>query len=82
MEVYLTSDLEEKLARLAATTGRATDELVQDVIAGYFDELTRVQETLDGRYDDLKTGRVQLIGGDEASASLREKSEQRRNRSA
>lgn len=81
MEVHLTSDLEDKLVRLAATTERATEDLVQEVIAGYFDELNRVQETLDGRYDDLKAGRVQPIGGDEASSRLRERSELRRSRS-
>ena len=35
--------------------------------------------TLDARYDDLKSGRVKPIDGDEAFARLREKSEQRRD---
>ena len=78
MEVHLAPDLEKKLTELAATTGRAADDLVRDVIAGYFDELAHIQETLDRRYDDLKSGRVQPIEGEEVLKRLREKSEQRR----
>ncbi len=64
MEVRLTPDLEAKLNALATETGRATDELVQDVIAGYFDELAQVRATLDRRYDDIKSGRVKPIDGE------------------
>jgi len=39
MEVHLTPDVEAKLGKLAKETGRAADELVQDVITGYLDEL-------------------------------------------
>jgi hypothetical protein len=79
MEVHLAPDLEKKLTDLAATTGRAADDFVQDIIAEYFDELARVQDTLDGRYDDRKSGRVQPIDGEEALARLREMSERRRS---
>jgi len=33
-----------------------------------------VRETLDSRYDDLKSGRVKPLGGEEAFAELRRKS--------
>jgi hypothetical protein len=44
--------------------GRAKDELVQDAMAGYFDELARVREMLDRRYDDIDSGRVKPVGGE------------------
>jgi len=47
-------------------------------MAGYLQELAQVRELLDGRYDDLKAGRVQAVDGDEALARLRRKSDERR----
>jgi hypothetical protein len=49
---------------------------VQEVVAGYFEELSRVQETLDSRYDDLTSGRVTPIAGEDAR--LRDMSRRRR----
>ena len=46
-------------------TGRAKDELVQDAIAGYFQELAQVREMLDSRYDEIKIGRVEPLDGEE-----------------
>jgi len=79
MEVQLTPDLEAKLNAWATETGRPTNELVQDVIAGYFDELAQMRETLDRRYDDIKSGKVKPIDGEEAFARLRRKREARRS---
>lgn len=42
-------------------------------MAGYLQEVTQVREMLDGRYDDLKSGRVQPVGGEQAFANLRQK---------
>ena len=51
-------------------------------MAGYLQELSHVRETMDSRYDDLKSGRVKPIDGEDALADLRRKSEHRRaNRS-
>ena len=47
-------------------------------MAGYLQELAQVRETLDGRYDDLKSGRVKPVDGEEAFAHLRRKSEDHR----
>ena len=80
MEVHLTTDLEAKLHKLATETGRPMDELVEDVVAGYFDELAGVRETLNSRYDDLKSGRVKPIDGEEAFARLKAKTEAERHR--
>lgn len=82
MEVHVTPEMAKKLTDLAATTGRGADELVQDALAGYLEELAVLRDTLDTRYDDLKSGRVQAIEGDDAFARLREKSEHRRSRPA
>jgi hypothetical protein len=74
MEVHFTPDAQAKLDRLAIDTGRPPDELLQDAFLGYFDELTETRRTLDSRYDDLKSGRVRPIGGDEMKARLRARS--------
>jgi hypothetical protein len=47
---------------------------MQDVVEGYFDELARTREMLNSRYDELKSGRVKPIPGDEVVAYFREKS--------
>jgi Arc/MetJ-type ribon-helix-helix transcriptional regulator len=80
MEVHLTPDLQAKLDRLVTETGRSADEFVQDAMAGYVDELAEVRATLDSRYDDLKSGRVKPISGDEVIEHLRSKSADRRSK--
>jgi predicted DNA-binding protein len=75
MEVHFAPETEQKLHDLAAQSGRKTaDELVQDVIEGYFDELAQTRTTLNRRYDDLKSGTVKPIPGDEVEAYFRDKS--------
>ena len=75
MEVHFAPETEKKLKDLAAQSGRGTaDELVQDVVEGYFVELAQTREMLNSRYDDLKSGRVKPIPGDEVAAYFREKS--------
>ena len=78
MEVHFTPELEKKLHDLAAQREQGTEELVRDVIADYVQALGGISEMLDRRYDDLKSGRVKPIDGEEAFARLREKSELRR----
>jgi len=73
MVVHLKPETETRLKELAATTGRAPDELVEDAMSGYLAELTQVRNMLDGRYDEIKSGRVQPVDGDEAFDRLREK---------
>ncbi len=79
MDVHLNNpDLRAKLDRWVTETGRGPDELVEDAMAGYFDELARTREMLNRRYDDLKSGRVKPISRDEIVAYFREKSAARR----
>ena len=75
MEVHFSPETEKKLQELAALSGRTTaDELVQDVVAGYFDELAQTREMLTDRYNNLKSGGVKPISGEEIVAHFREKS--------
>ena len=74
VEVHLTPDVEKKLSDLAAQSGRATDELLQDALAGYFNELVQTRDMLNGRYDELKSGNVEPVPGEEVEAHFRSKS--------
>jgi len=78
MEVHLRPETEFRIQELAAKTGRAPDDLVEDAMTGYLQELVQVRDMIDIRYDDLKSGRVKPVDGEEAFAKLRRKSEARR----
>ena len=79
MEVHLNNpELQAKVTKWMTDTGRSADELVEDAMAGYFDELAQVRETLDRRYDEIKSGSVKLILGDEARARLMDRIHSRR----
>ena len=54
--------------------GATVDELVQDVIEEYFGDIAKARQTLDRRYDELESGRVKPVPGDEVIARLRAKS--------
>ena len=82
MEVHFSQDLEKKLNDLAAKTGRGADQLVQDVVAGYVEELAGVRDMLDTRYDDLKTGRVKPIDGEAFFEHLRQREDERLKRAS
>lgn len=79
MEVHFPPETEKKLADFVVQSGRDTDEILQDALAGYFDEVMQTREMLSSRYDDLKSGRVKPISGDEVEAYFRQKSAVRRS---
>lgn len=79
MELHFTPELEAKLKDIAAQRGQGPREFVQELVAASVGELVEVRAMLDRRYDDLKSGRLKPIDGDEAFARLRKKSELRRN---
>ena len=79
MEVQLSAETAKKLHDLATRSGRAPEEIVEDALAGYLEEVGSVRKTLESRYDDLKSGRVKPIDGEEAFRKLREKSQRRRS---
>ena len=75
MKVKFRPETESRLQELSAKTGRAPDDLVEDAMAGYLQELAQVRETLDNRYDDLKSSRVKPLDDEKAFSRLRRKSE-------
>ena len=62
MEVHLKPETESRLRELSATTGRAPENLVEDAMSGYLEELTQTRKMLDNRYDEIKSGQVTPIG--------------------
>jgi predicted transcriptional regulator len=77
MTVKLKPETESRLQELAATTGRAPEALVEDAMSGYLAELSEVRTMLDGRYEDIKSGRVTRVEGEEGFARLRQMSQDR-----
>jgi predicted transcriptional regulator len=75
MVVKLSPELEARLQKLAATTGRAPDDLVEDAIAGYLVELAQTRNNLDSRYDEIKSGRALPVDGEDVFLQLRKKSQ-------
>ncbi|MDR3702166.1 MAG: hypothetical protein P4L56_21145 [Candidatus Sulfopaludibacter sp.] len=56
MEVQVTGELEAKLTHSAARQGRDPSDLVQDVLARYFEEETRLVEAMKRGEDALQRG--------------------------
>ena len=79
MQVRLKPDTESRLNELVAETGRSTADLIEDTMAGYLAEVVETRKVLDGRYDDVTSGRVQPIDGEQAFARLRRKRKERRS---
>ncbi len=79
MEVQFEPDVQAKLEQMARESGRAAIELVRDAVAGYLDEVAGTRDMLNSRYDDIKSGKVKLMDGEEAFARLHERIEARRN---
>jgi predicted transcriptional regulator len=73
MEIRLKPETQSRLNELAAKSGRPADELVEDAMAGYLAEAAELRDTLDGRYDEVKSGRVKPIDGEAFFNELRER---------
>ena len=78
MSIQLTPEHEARIKELARQTGRDNTEVLGEVIDSYFEELGRINATLDRRYDEIKSAEVKPIRGDEVFERLRGKSEERR----
>jgi predicted DNA-binding protein len=78
MVVRLKPETESRLRDLSAATGRAPEDLVEEAMAGYLGELAQTRERLDRRYDEIKSGAVKPIGGEEAFQRIRNESNDRR----
>ncbi len=79
MQVRFKPETESRLNELAAKTGRSPADLIEDAMAGYLVEVTETRNMLATRYDDIKSGRVKPIDGEEAFSRLRRKSKERRS---
>jgi hypothetical protein len=79
MEVQFEPAVQAKLEKIARESGLDAVQLVQNAVAGYVDELAGTREMLDSRYDDIKSGKVKMIPGDEAFARLRVRIDERRS---
>ena len=79
MEVQFTPEVQAELDQMARDVGRSSNELVQDAVMGFFDELAFARAMLERRYHDLETGRVQPMDGEEAYRRLMQKTEERRS---
>jgi len=75
MEVHFAPELQAKIDQLVADTGRAPEKLLEDAMTAYIAELAEIRETLDSRYEDLKSGRVTPIDGEAFFESLRKREE-------
>jgi predicted transcriptional regulator len=73
MEVNFKPETQLRLNELASRSGRATDELVEDALAGYLAEVAEVRSTLDGRYDDIKSGLAKPVDGEAFFEGLRQR---------
>jgi predicted DNA-binding protein len=76
MNVRLKPETETRLNELASQCGRSTDDLVEDAMAAYLSELTTVRNTLDNRYDDVKSARVKPIDGEAFFERLRRREDE------
>jgi predicted transcriptional regulator len=74
MEVQFEPAVQAKLDQIARESGLDAVQLVQDAVADYVGELAGTREMLDSRYDDIKSGKVKMIPGEEVEAYFREKS--------
>jgi len=78
MVVHLKPETESRLKELAAATGRAPDDLIEDAMAGYLAELAHARATLDRRYDEITSGKTKAVEGEEAFRLLRDRGKDRR----
>ena len=82
MEVQFTPEVQAKLDQMARDACRQPIEVIEDAVVGLYNELAYTREMLDRRYDEMESGKVQGIDGDEAFRRLMEKTQARRQRPA
>ena len=82
MEVQFTSEVQAKLDQIARDAGRQPTEVIEDAVVGLYDDLAYTREMLDRGYDEMESGKVQGIDGEEAHRRLMEKTQARRQRPA
>jgi len=73
MEVRFKPETELRLSELASKSGRPTDDLIEDAMAGYLAEVSETGSTLNSRYDDIKKRAIDTIDGETFFESLRQR---------
>jgi len=73
MEIQFAPEVQSKLDQIAQQTGRPAADVVVDAVQSYVDDVSALRESLDRRYDEVKSGQVQLIPGDAVEAYFAEK---------
>jgi hypothetical protein len=68
MEVNLNPGTEKKLRDFAAQSGRGMDDLVEDAVAGYFEDVLQVRQHIEEGYSQAQRG--DLIDGDQARREI------------
>ena len=81
MEVHIAPDLQARIDQFVLETGHTPDQIIEDAVAAYFDECSETREMLDSRYDDMKSGRVKGIRGEEFFENLRKREDESVKRS-
>jgi predicted DNA-binding protein len=76
MEVRLKPETQSRLNELVSRSGRPADELVEDAMAGYLSEVAEARNMLDGRYDEIKSGRVKPLDGESFFEGLRQREDE------
>jgi predicted transcriptional regulator len=79
MEVHFKPETESRLRELASQSGRPTEELLEDALAGYLAEAAELREMLSSRHEDIKSGRVKAIDGEAFFESLRRREDELRD---
>jgi predicted DNA-binding protein len=78
MEVRLKPEVAAKVIQWSEETGQPVAHLVEGAIEGYFNEVEELRATLDRRYDDIVSGKVQGMDGPEVVRLIRERAAARR----
>jgi len=76
MEVHFKPETQSRLTALATQSGRPTDDLLEDALAGYLAEVADVRNQLDSRYDEIRGGRVKPVDGEAFFDDLRRREEE------
>jgi predicted DNA-binding protein len=79
MEIQFKPETEARLRELENESGRPAQELIEDAMSAYLAEVAELRRVIDTRYDEVQSGRVKPIDGEEVLARLRSKSKQRRD---
>jgi len=70
MEVHLPPKGHARLTDIAEKTGRQESEIVREVMRTYLDGMDDVRELLDGRLEDIESGRVKPITAKQLQGNL------------